>query len=46
MPHVGVAVLSGALGVKAVRLGNAAGFVVATNEVDSVWVAQLQTDQK
>lgn len=46
VPHIRIAVLSRALGVEAVRLGDTARLVVATNEVDSVWVAQLQADQK
>ena len=39
VPHIRIAVLSGALGVEAVRLSHTARLVVATNEVDSVWVA-------
>lgn len=39
VPDIRIAVLSGALGVEAVRLGDTARLVVATNEVDSVWVA-------
>lgn len=46
VPHVCVAVLSGTLGVEAVRLGNASRLVIATDEVNSVWVAQLQADQE
>lgn len=46
VPHIRIAVLSRALSVEAVRLGDTARLVVATNEVDSVWVAQLQADQK
>lgn len=39
VPDIRVAVLSRALGVEAVRLGDAARLVIATDEVDSVWVA-------
>ena len=46
MPDCGVAVFPRAFGVEAVRLGDTARLVVATNEVDSVWVAQLQADQE
>lgn len=46
VPYICIAVFSRALGVEAVRLGDATRFVVATNEVDSMWIAQLQADQK
>jgi len=39
MPYICIAVFSRALGVEAVRLGYATRFVVATDEVDSVWIA-------
>ena len=42
VPHVCVAILAGALGVEAVRLCDAAGLVVAADEMDAVRVAQLQ----
>lgn len=46
VPHVGVAVLARALGVEAVRLRHAARFVVATDEVDAVRVAELEAHQE
>lgn len=39
VPDVGVAVLARALGVEAVGLGDAAGFVVASDQMDSVGVS-------
>lgn len=46
VPNVCIAVLPRTLGVETVRLGNASRLVVATDKVDSVWIAQLQADQK
>ena len=42
MPYVCVPVLSRALGVEAIRLGDSARFVVSAYKVDSVWIAKLQ----
>ena len=46
MPNVRVAIFSGALGIEAVRLGDTTRLVVTADEMDSVWVAELQADQK
>ena len=46
VPHVGVAVLAGAFGVKAIRLGNAAGLMIASDQVDSVGIPKFQAHQK
>ena len=39
VPDIGVAVLAGTLGIKAVRLRHTAGFVVASNQMHSVGVS-------
>lgn len=39
VPYVGVAVLAGALGVEAVRLGDAAGLVVSSYQMDAAGVS-------
>lgn len=46
MPDIGVAVLARAFGVEAVGLGDAAGFMVASDQMDSVGVSQFQTNKK
>lgn len=46
VPDVGVAVFAGAFGVEAVGLGDAAGLVVAADEVDAVWVAEFEADEE
>lgn len=46
VPDVGVAVFARALGVEAIGLGYAAGFVVAANEVHSSWVAELKAHEE
>ena len=42
MPHVGVTILSCAFCVEAVGLRYAARFVVAPNQVYTMWVSELQ----
>lgn len=42
VPYIGVPVLARALSVKAVRLCNAAGLVVAADKMDSMRITQLQ----
>lgn len=46
VPDVGIPVFPGALGVEAVGLRDAARFVVAADEVDSVRIAQLEADEE
>ena len=46
MPDCRVAVLATALGVETVGLRDAARFVVAADEVDSVGVAEFQADEE
>lgn len=46
VPDVGVAVLARALGVEAVGLRDAAGFVVAADQVDAVGVSKLEADEE
>lgn len=46
LPHVGVAILAEALVVEAVNLGDLAGFVVATENGDTLRIADLQANQK
>lgn len=41
MPHVGIAVFARTFGVKAVGLGDSTGFMVATDQVDSLRPAEL-----
>ena len=45
-PHVGVSVLPQAFIVEAVDLGDLAGFVVASEDGDTVAVPQLHRDEK
>lgn len=45
-PHVGVAVFAQALVVEAVHLGDLAGFVVSTEDGNTLRVADLQADQE
>lgn len=44
MPHGRGAVLARALGIEAVRLSDATGFMVAADEVDALRVTQFKTD--
>jgi hypothetical protein len=46
VPDVGVAVFAAAFGVEAVGLRDAAGLVVAADEVNSVRVAQFEADEE
>ena len=46
VPDVGVAVFAVAFGVEAVGLGNAAGLVVAADEVHTGGVAQFKADEE
>lgn len=46
MPDGGVAVFARALGVEAVGLGDAAGFVIAADEVDAGGVAEFEADEE
>lgn len=46
VPDVGVAVFASAFGVEAVGLGDAAGFVVAADEVHAVRVAEFEADEE
>lgn len=46
VPDVGIAVFAGALGVEAVGLGDATGFVVSADEVDSGRVAKFKADKE
>lgn len=46
LPNVGVAVLAEALVVEAVNLSDLAGFVVATEDGNTLRIADLQADQK
>ena len=45
LPDVGVAVFAQALVVEAVHLGDLAGLVVATQDGDAAWVADLEGDK-
>ena len=45
-PHVGIAVFAQALVVEAVHLGDLAGFVVSTEDGNTLRVADLQADQE
>lgn len=46
VPDRRVAVFSGTLRVKAVRLGNTSALMVTSDEVDSIGISELETDQK
>lgn len=46
VPDVGVAVFARTLGVEAVGLRDAAGFVVTADEVHAVWVSELEADEE
>lgn len=46
MPHIGVAIFPSAFGVKAVGLGDPSRFVVAPNEMHSMRVPELETDEE
>ena len=46
VPHIGIAVFATAFGVEAIRLCYTAGFVVATNEMDSIRVSKLQAHEE
>jgi len=46
VPYSRVAVFATALGIEAVGLGNAAGLVVATDQVDSGRVAEFEADEE
>jgi hypothetical protein len=46
VPNIGVAIFATAFSVEAVRLCYTAGFVVATDEVNSIRVSKLQAYEK
>lgn len=46
MPYCRVAVFARAFGVEAVGLGDAARFVVASDEVDALRVAEFEADEE
>lgn len=46
LPHVCVSVLSQALVIETVYLGDLLAFVVASEDCDSVWVSDLEDDQE
>lgn len=46
LPDVGVAVFAQALVVEAIHLGDLAGLVVATQDGDAAWVADLEGDEQ
>ena len=46
VPYVGVAVFPGTFRIETVRLRHAAGFVVTSNQMNSVGVSQFQTDEE
>ena len=46
VPDIGVAVLAGAFCVETVRLGDAAGFMISANQVDTLGVSKLEADEK
>lgn len=46
MPDVCIAILSGALGVEAIRLCDTSGLMVSADQVHSVRVSQLQTNKE
>ena len=46
VPDVGVAVLAGTFGVEAVRLGDAAGFMIAPDQVDTLRVSEFEADEE
>lgn len=46
MPDGCVAVLSATFCVEAIRLSDAAGLVVSSDEMDAIRVAKLQADQE
>lgn len=46
VPDVGIAVFPRAFGIEAIRLGYAAGLVVSSDEVDALWVPELETDEE
>lgn len=46
VPDVCVTVFSSAFGVESVGLGDTAGFVVSSDQVDSLGVSEFQADEK
>lgn len=46
VPDCCVAIFSRTLRVKAIRLCNTSAFMITSNEVDSVRISELETDQK
>lgn len=46
VPDSSIAVLAAAFGIEAVRLGDTAGLVIATDQMNAVRVAQFETDQQ
>lgn len=45
-PDVGVSILAGALGIEAVGLGDATRFMVSTDQVDAVGVAEFEANEQ
>lgn len=46
VPNIGISVFPSTLGVEAIGLSNAAGLVVAPNQVDSVRITELETNEE
>ena len=46
VPHGSVAIFSAAFRVEAIRLRDAAGFVIATDQMDALGIAEFQADEE
>lgn len=46
VPYVGIAVLSGTLGIESVGLCHTSRLVIAAYQMHSVWVSKFQTDKE
>lgn len=46
MPDSRIAVFARALGIEAIGLRHAAGFVVAADKVDAGWIAEFEADEE
>ena len=46
VPHIGITIFATAFCVEAVRLSYTTGFVIATDEMNSIWVSKLEAHEK
>ena len=46
LPHIGISILSKALIVESINLGDLLGLVISTKNGDTIWVSYLKADKE